>query len=99
MFCCVWNKDNTCVKQTTDVSHDHTIIKFACDYADCHEEFDTQEILDNHSRVHMDHRRHVCRECNKIFMLRENLYNHICTIKSVPTDTKQSIGYLRDTRF
>ena len=85
MFCCMWNKSNTGAKQTTNVSHDHPIIKFACDYADCYEEFDTQEILDNHSRVHMYHRRHVCRECNKIFMLRENLHTHTCTIKEIST--------------
>ena len=41
MFCCMWNKSNTGAKQTTNVSHDHPIIKFACDYADCYEEFDT----------------------------------------------------------
>ncbi|AET42388.1 hypothetical protein EXVG_00428 [Emiliania huxleyi virus 202] len=85
MFCCVWNKDNYITKASTNHSSDAPIIKLTCDYADCYEEFDTQEMLDNHSRAHMDHRRYVCRECNKIFMTRENLHNHVCTIKEIST--------------
>ena len=78
MVCCITTNRYVIEPQTTSELSDAPIIKFTCDYADCHEEFDTQEILDNHLRAHMDKCRYTCQACKKFFMYRINLENHKC---------------------
>ena len=80
MVCC-WDTNRDVVEsQATTKVLDAPIIKFACEYADCHEEFDTQTTLDNHSHAHMDKRRYTCQVCKKLYTYRINLENHQCTI-------------------
>ncbi len=83
MVCCLDTNRDVVESQTNTKVSDAPIIKFACEYADCHEEFDTQTTLYNHSRAHMDKCRYTCQVCKKIYMYRINLENHECTIQEL----------------